>query len=235
MECIEEIKKKIAGEIVLSEAAGDTIKKWRKLFKISQTELAQKLEVSPSVVSDYESGRRKSPGTKLIQRVVDSLIEADLSRGGKIVQEFAGLYKSDRFNTFIIAMKEFSRPAGIRDFLRSIDAELCYPAEEDSIYGYSLIDSEAAIVHFSPTDLNSVSSLINKHCLIFTNLTRGRSPLVAIRLANLNPGLIVLHGIEKVDETALRIAKLEKIPLAISYTSTKERLLEKLKAADTRF
>jgi len=232
MEYLEELKKKIAGEIVLSENAGDTIKKWRQLFKISQTELAAKLEISPSVISDYESGRRKSPGTKLIHKIVESLIEVELERGGKIVDEFKSLYQGNRFKNFILAMKEFSKPVSIREFLKQIDAEVCYSFSDEEIYGYSLIDSEAAIVHFSPTELASISSLINHHCLIFTNLSRGRSPLIAIRLANLKPGLVVLHGIEKVDDTALRIAKIDQIPLAISYTSTKERLLERLKAVD---
>lgn len=235
MEYLEELKKKIAGEIVLSDNAGETIKKWRQLFKISQTDLAGKLEISPSVISDYESGRRKSPGTKLINRVVESLAEIEIERGGRIIQEFTGIYKGNKLSSFIIAMKEFSKPVGIKDFLKEIDAEVCYQFEDEPIYGYSLIDSEAAILHFTPADLTSVTSLINRHCLIFTNLTRGRSPLIAIRLSGLKPGLIVLHGIEKVDETALRIAKLDKIPLAISYTSTKERLLERLKAADKLF
>jgi putative transcriptional regulator len=235
MEYLEELKKKIAGEIVLSENAGDTIKKWRQLFKISQTEMALKLEISPSVISDYESGRRKSPGTKLIHRIVDSLMDVDNERGGKIIEEFTGLYKGNRFSSFIISMKEFSRPVGIKEFLKTIDGEVCYPFPDENVYGYSLIDSEAAILHFSPTDLASITSLINQHCLIFTNLTRGRSPLIAIRLANLRPGLVVLHGIEKIDETALRIAKIDKIPLAISYTSTKDRLVERLKAVDKLF
>ncbi|MGC9310353.1 MAG: helix-turn-helix domain-containing protein [Candidatus Aenigmatarchaeota archaeon] len=235
MEYIEELKKKVAGEIVLSENAGETIRKWRQLFKISQTELAGKLEVSPSVVSDYESGRRKSPGTKLIQRVVDSMMEIDLGKGGRVIREFSGLYRSDRFGSFALAMKEFSKPVGIRQFLKEIDGEICHPFGDADIYGYTLIDSEAAIINFSPTDLTSISSLITNHCLIFTNLTRGRSPLIAIRLANLKPGLVVLHGIERVDEIALRIAKLDKIPLAISYISTKERLIERLKAADSKF
>jgi len=235
MEYLEELKKKIAGEIVLSENAGETIKKWRQLFKISQTELATKLEISPSVISDYESGRRKSPGTKLIHRVVESLMDVDKERGGKIIEEFTSIYQGNRFSSFILAMKEFSKPVSIKEFLKSIDAQVCYPFPEDDIYGYSLIDSEQAIVNFSPTELSSVTSLINQRCLIFTNLTRGRSPLIAIRLANIRPGLVVLHGIEKVDETALRIAKIDKIPLAISYTSTKERLLERLKAVDKLF
>jgi putative transcriptional regulator len=125
-------------------------------------------------------------------------------------------------------MKEFEKPVNIKEFLKSINGEPCYEFEDIPIFGYSLINSEKAIINFSPLELSRVSSLINRHCLIFTNLSRGRSPLVALRLTNLKPGLIILHGIKRVDEIALRIAKLDKLPLAISYISTVENLIKKL-------
>ena len=59
-----DINEKIAGEITISETPGITIKKWREEFGISQMELSKFMEVSPSVISDYESGRRKSPGLR---------------------------------------------------------------------------------------------------------------------------------------------------------------------------
>lgn len=232
---LNELKKRIAGEIVLSSLPGETIKKWREIFKISQVELSKNLGISASVISDYESGRRKSPGIKMIEKFVDAIIEIDLERGGKIIREFTSLYDTQEFKSFIMSMKEFEKPVYIKEFLKSINGEPCYNFEDNIIFGYSVIDSEKAIINFSPLDLSRVSSLINRHCLIFTNLTRGRSPLVALRLTNLKPGLVVLHGIKKVDEIALRIAKLDKLPLAISYTSTVENLIKKLEDFSSKF
>ncbi|MCL4331308.1 MAG: helix-turn-helix domain-containing protein, partial [Candidatus Thermoplasmatota archaeon] len=57
-----DIQEKIAGEITIAENPGETIRKWREEFQVSQLDLARYLEISPSVISDYESGRRKSPG-----------------------------------------------------------------------------------------------------------------------------------------------------------------------------
>ncbi len=225
---VEELKKKIAGEIVLSDSPGETIKKWRQLFQISQVDISNKLEITASVISDYETGRRKSPGIKLIEKIVNALIEIELKRGGKNVAEFASLYKPLDFKSFIILMKDFQKGIKIKSFLRGISGDPCYNFEDTEIFGYSLIDSEKAIVNFSPVELGRVTSLINRHCLIFTNLHRGRSPLVALRLANLKPGLIILHGIKKVDDIALRIAKLENIPLAVSYVATLDNLIKKL-------
>ena len=59
----EELSRRIAGEITLSNDPGATLRKWRTDFDVSQTELADQLGVSSSVVSDYESGRRESPGS----------------------------------------------------------------------------------------------------------------------------------------------------------------------------
>jgi len=232
---LNELKKKIAGEIVLSSLPGETIKKWRQIFKISQIELSKELGISASVISDYEAGRRKSPGIKLIHRIVESIINIDSKKGGETIKEFTSLYESPKLNSFIMSMKEFGKPVAIKEFLKGINGDPCYEFEDNNIFGYSLIDSEKAIINFSPTELTRVSSLINHHCLLFTNLSRGRSPLVALRLTNLKPGLIVLHGIKKVDEIALRIAKLDKIPLAISYTSTSENLIKKLEEFSSKY
>jgi len=56
---------KIAGNVVVSNNPGEMLKIWRKRLKIKQTNLAKKMNVSPSVLSDYESGRRYSPGIVL--------------------------------------------------------------------------------------------------------------------------------------------------------------------------
>ena len=44
----------IAGEIVLSDDPGATMKKWREIFGISQVELARHLSITVSTISDYE-------------------------------------------------------------------------------------------------------------------------------------------------------------------------------------
>ncbi len=225
---VDELRKKIAGEIVLSGNPGETIKKWRQLFKIYQTDLSKELGMNTSVISDYESGRRRSPGTKMIEKVVNALVEIDLSRGGKIIKEFVALYNIPDFDSFILLRKEFEKPVKINTFLKRINGKPCYQFKNKEIYGFSVMDSKKAIMNFSPVELSRLSSMINKHCIIFTNLQRGRSPLVAVRLTNIEPGMIVLHGILKIDDIALRIAKLENIPLALSYVSTTENLLSKL-------
>ena len=75
----------MAGEIVISEKPGDTLKKWRNIFKLSQKNLASLLNVKPSVVCDFEKGRRASPGIATVRKFVEAMVEYDKAQGGKIV------------------------------------------------------------------------------------------------------------------------------------------------------
>ena len=64
----------IAGEITLSSDPGGSMKKWREIFAIHQTELASHLKVSSSTISDYEGGRRKNLGVKIVLRFVRHIL-----------------------------------------------------------------------------------------------------------------------------------------------------------------
>jgi putative transcriptional regulator len=52
-----------------------------------------------------------------------------------------------------------------------------------------------------------------ERALLFTNVSMGRSPMVAIRVTKLKPNLVVLHNVVDVDRLAVKIAEIEKIPL----------------------
>ena len=74
---VEKLSNTIAGEICLSKDPGGSMKKWREIFGITQTELADKLHITSSTISDYEGGRRKSPGIVVVARFVQTLVEID--------------------------------------------------------------------------------------------------------------------------------------------------------------
>ncbi|HVP16404.1 MAG TPA: hypothetical protein VMT42_03460, partial [candidate division Zixibacteria bacterium] len=79
------LARRIAGEIILSSKPGATMRKWRELFAVSQMRLSDKMTVSSSVISDYESGRRPSPGTKFVRRFVWALLKIDEEKGGRFI------------------------------------------------------------------------------------------------------------------------------------------------------
>jgi len=227
----ENLAKRIAGEIVLSNEAGKVIQKWRNIFKIPQRRLADEMKIMPSVISDYENGRRKSPGIKIIKRIVESMISIDEKLGGKVIQEFAELPTKTVLSDAVLDMKEFSSPINVKEFCKSIDAPILVREDlaNKNIYGYTVVDSLKAIIDLSPIDMVKLYGLTSDRALIFIGAHRGRSSLVALKVTNLRPGLVILHGSEKIDELAKRIAELEGIPMGISKIRDKDELIKLLK------
>jgi len=229
----DRLAKKIAGEIVLSEEAGKTIQKWRNIFKIPQRALADQMGVMPSVISDYENGRRKSPGIKVIKRIVDGMIYLDEMVGGKIIQDFLDFPTKNVLSSAVLDMKEFEVPVTVNNFCKKIDASLIvrHDLKRSKINGYSVIDSLKAIIEVSAIDMVKLYGLTTERALIFTGARSGRSSMIALKVTNLRPGLVVLHGskIREIDDLARRIAELEGIPLAITNIKKVSDLLKKLK------
>jgi putative transcriptional regulator len=207
----EQLREKIAGEIVLSDDAGKTIRKWREEFGISQQDLARHLKVSPSVISDYESGRRKSPGIVIIRRIVDGFIEIDEERGGKILKKYDLGEKID----CIISIKEFKSSMNAQDLIKVIEGEpLTKGINLDrDIHGFTVIDSMKAIMALGSMDYLKIYGWSSERALIFTGVKFGRSPMIAIRAHPLKPALVVYQRPEHVDELAIRLATLENLPL----------------------
>ena len=56
--------------------------------------------------------------------------------------------------------------------------------------------------------------------------------MVAIKVTNLTPALIVLHGLTNVDEIAKRIAEAEEIPLTVSRIPRVEEITNRLRQID---
>ena len=71
----------IAGSVVLSDNPPQQLKYCRKKCGIKQADLARHMSLTPSVLSDYEKGRRPSPGVKFIKRYLLALHELAKSNG----------------------------------------------------------------------------------------------------------------------------------------------------------
>jgi len=227
----ETLAKKIAGEIVLSENAGKTIQKWRNMFKIPQRRLADEMGIMPSVISDYENGRRKSPGIKIIKRIVEGMISLDEKSGGKIIQDFAVLPTQAVLSEAVLDMKEFEAPVEIKNFCKIIEAPIVVKEDNANkkLYGYTVIDSLKAITDLSPMDMVKLYGMTSERALIFVKSRTGRSSMVALKVTNLRPGLVVLQGSGKIDDLARRIAELEGIPIGVTKIKNTEELIKTLK------
>jgi len=214
----ENLAKRIAGEIVLSQDAGPIIQKWRNIFKIPQRRLADEMKIMPSVISDYENGRRQSPGIKVIKRIVEAMIRLDEKAGGKIIKEFSDLSSKTVLSDAIIDMKEFGTPLTIKEFCKAIGAKLVVRSdlENEKLYGYTIVDSLKAIVDLPPLEMVKLYGYSSERAIVFSKAHRGRSSMVALKVTSLRPGLVVLQNCDEVDPLARRIAENESIPIATS-------------------
>jgi putative transcriptional regulator len=204
---------KMCGEVVFADCPGKVLKKWRLIFEVSQKELANRLNVSPSVISDYEGDRRKSPGIAFIRKIIAALFEIDRERGYKTVSKYRDLL--DGFQTDILLdMKEYNSPVSSSKFREIIDGEDVV-FNDRNVGGHTVIDSIKAILRLNSYDFYRLYGFTTERALIFTKVSTGRSPMVAVRVANLKPAVVVLNSIkaEKVDYIAAKIAKIENIHL----------------------
>jgi putative transcriptional regulator len=221
----EGLAEKIAGEITLSMHPGETLRKWRTIFDIPQNELAQHLGISSSVISDYESGRRKSPGVGTVRKIVLGLIDLDMARGSKIVSKYSVMSYTD----VVLDIKEFPRGIRTSEFLANIDGELLShdieklrDREHEYINGYTVIDSLKAIMRLTSSDYLKVYGWSTQRALLFTGVEFGRSPMIAIRAHPLKPALVVYIKPERVDVLAIALARLENVLLAATYLELEE-------------
>ncbi|MFP3950573.1 MAG: helix-turn-helix domain-containing protein [Candidatus Bathyarchaeia archaeon] len=224
------LAKRIAGDIVFSSDPGKTMRKWRNILNISQVEVANILDLSPSVISDYETGRRRSPGSVFIKRYVEALLEVDTSRGGTYIRHLARitLDPSDVF----IDLREFNVPVSANRITEVVEGEVSTGEEllGQNVFGYTIIDSIKAIQMLSGLDFYRIFGATSERALVFTGVSRGRSPLIAVRISPFKPRMIILHGLKgrSLDPLAINLAKSEGIPLVISKLPKEDDLVEAL-------
>lgn len=207
------LSEKIAGEITLSPKPGQTIRKWRNVFGISQTELANFLKLSPSVVSDYESGRRKSPGIQTVKKIIEAFVEIDEKHGGKILHQYNSMIETQEG---IMEIMEYPYSIPAEKFIREIDGNILTTNEiglKKNVKGFTLVDSVKTIETINSGDYNRLYGWSTERAIIFTGIRYGRSPMIAIRVHPVKPTVVVYHRPGSVDSLAIKLADRENIPL----------------------
>ncbi|MCS5648430.1 MAG: transcriptional regulator [Dehalococcoidia bacterium] len=206
----EQLTRRMAGEIVISERPGETLRKWREIFQLSQKELATLLEVNPSVVCDFEKGRRASPGIVTVRKFVEAMVDYDLSHGGKVVNTMVGT----RNNEAIVDIREFTSGISIKTIIEKIDGDVLAGSEEiieRPIYGYTMVDSLKAITTFNA--FGEMYGWSNERAVFFSGVHYGRSPMIAVRAHPVKPRMAVYVKPKAVDPLAPKLADMEKVVL----------------------
>jgi len=224
----EVLARRIAGEIILSSKPGATMRKWRELFAVSQTSLSDRMLLSPSVISDYESGRRQSPGTKFVRRFVWALLKIDEERGSRFIREFARLTSSP--SMAVLDLREFPIPVRVEYLCKAIKGEVlaCSSSYVREVYGYTVVDSKKAVETLSGLEYSQLFGATTERALIFTNIGMENAPMMIVRLNSLKPRVVVFHG-AKPDDYSLKLAEYDRIPLIYSSLPSVEQLIKSLR------
>ena len=215
----------MAGEIVVSEKPGETLRKWREIFQLSQKELATLLEVNPSVVCDFEKGRRASPGIGTVRKLVEAMVDYDSSHGGKVVNTMSGR----RNNEAIVDIREFTSGITIGSIIETIEGEVLAGTEEiieRPIYGYTMVDSLKAITSFNA--FGEMYGWSNERAVFFSGVHYGRSPMIAVRAHPVKPRMVVYIKPKSVDPLAPKLADMENVVLTQTELGENE-IIEKLR------
>jgi len=221
-----ELAERIAGEIALSDDPGGTLRKWRTDFEVAQTELAEELSVSPSVVSDYESGRRESPGIGVVRRVVEALLAIDDRRGGSHIRQHARVLSAGFDADIVYDLREYQTAVPLDRFYGEVGATETAGGTSETVAGHTVIDSIQAISRLSSEEFYRLYGQSTNRALVFTNVTSGEGALVALRVVNPTPNAVVLHGIDEdgVWEHAPDLARIDGYSLAVCRTDLDEML-----------
>jgi putative transcriptional regulator len=194
-----QLAEKMAGEITLSDSPGHALKKWRMNFETAPGLLAERLGVSPSVISDYESGRRKSPGTAVVGKIVDTLLAIDEENGAKHIQKFSTMLFANVEDDVIYDLHEYDAAVPLQKFADAIGCTLLCGSMDQIIFGYTVVNSLNAIMQLSSDEFNRIYGWSTERALVFTNVSTGKSPMVAIRVTPFKPRCVVLQGIDAAD------------------------------------
>jgi len=204
------------------------MRKWRELFAVSQMNLSETMKLSSSVISDYESGRRQSPGAKFIRRFVLSLLRIDEQKGSRFIREFAKLTSSP--SMAVVDLREFPIPVRVEYLCRAIGGEVvaCKDKYVKEVNGYTVIDSRKAVEVYSGLEYAQLFGATTERALVFTNVEAGCLPMMIVRVSSLKPRIVVFHRTQP-DAEAIRIAEYEQIPLIYSTTPSLEQLVKSLR------
>lgn len=228
----QQLAEKMAGEITLSDSPGKALKKWRTSFQIPPSLLSEHLGVSPSVISDYESGRRKSPGTMVVGKIVDSILEIDEENGGRFIKKYGKLLFANYDDEVIYDIHDFTSAISITELAEILDCETICGEMGSQIFGYTVVNSLNAIVNLSPSEFNRIYGWSTERALIFTDVSSGKSPMIAIRVTPFKPPYVILQGItaEKVHPMVRLLAEKDHITVLCTMLSIQEIITRLRKA-----
>ncbi len=216
----------IAGELAVSQQPGRTMKMWRERAGVGQAELAREMKISPSVLSDYENGRRHSPGAGFLRRFVLSLTNIDRKEGRLLRSK-----PEPTREGAILYIGEYADPVSARSVSEALRCRILTGEDQldRSLFGFTVLDSLRTIYSLSGAQFYAIYGSSTERVVVFTKVGLGRSPMVAVRVSQLKPRMVVIHGLSQLDPLAVELASRERIILAATTSLSEAEIGERLR------
>ena len=146
------------------------------------------------------------------------------------IHAYEGILFADKTSKAIYATYEYTFPMQVAKLANIIQADIVNKGVEKPLYGFTVVDSKKAILELSSHEFQKLYGWSTERAMIFTKVTTGKSPMVAIRVTNLKPGAVVLHGLRgsEIHMMAKKMAEIDRIPL-LATTMDIDEMVEALK------
>jgi putative transcriptional regulator len=170
-----------------------------------------------------------------------ALLTLDERNGGQVISAFLRLMDVSLVDMHIVlAMSDFTSPIVIGEFCERLKCDILYPPQngqdhnlmKKELYGYTLVDVERAVKELDSDAFLKLFGATTERCLVFTKVTNGRTPLIAIKSQEFKPTMVVLHGVSAIDRLAIELSEQMRIPLAVSRIESLEMLIKELHNTD---
>lgn len=234
----QQLLQKILGDIAANEEYGFVMKKWRELFNITQAKVAQELNIKPSVISDYEGSRRRSPGIGFVRKYVNTIIklsEIHEKESFEKVKKLLGIVNE----TNSLLNKTFESK-NTESILNLLNAEKLTRRKNSEFFQECIFFSNkiSHVLTKMPSKklFNHFKNSTDKF-FIFSKVKSGRIPLILLNLLSKTnkskmPGLIIFQTNDefKLSRFVRRMAERNKITLGITNKEISEikKIVEKL-------
>jgi len=135
----------------------------------------------------------------------------------------------------VLAMADFPTPLKGKEFCRRLKCDIVAGKKyaNRDLFGYTLVDIERAVKELDSAAFLKLFGATTERCLLFTRVTTGRAPMVAIKSQEFKPSLVVLHGTTEVDRLAIELSEQMHIPLAVCRITKAESLVRALRSLDS--
>jgi len=132
----------------------------------------------------------------------------------------------------VLDIREFKEPIEGKALCKAVEGEVVVNKDllHQKLFGYTVVDSYKAVLGLSADEFRRLYGLTTERALVFTGVTTGRSPMVAIKVMGITPGMVIFHGeLKQVDPLGLKIAEILRVPLVVSKLPSVNDLLEGLR------